>query len=92
MKMYHAQNLGSHNQGQGHNQRSWVCCLQMVSFNNSKTAEMNLIKFYTKVKQDEKVCSAQKLGSHNKGKSHNQRVMHLSLPNGVSGITGKQLK
>ena len=33
--------------------------------------EGNLIKFHRKVKQNEKVCRAQNLGSHDQGQGHN---------------------
>ena len=38
--------------------------------NNLKTAEVNLIKFNTVVKHNEKMCCTQNLGSHNQGQGH----------------------
>ena len=43
--------------------------------NNSKTAEMNLIKFYTVLKHNEKVLCAQNLGSHDLGQGHSHRFI-----------------
>ena len=40
--------------------------------NNSKTAEANLTKLYRKIEHNEKVCSAQELGSYTQGLGHNQ--------------------
>ena len=42
----------------------------MCVHNNSKTAEVNLIKFNTMVKHNEKVGCAQKLGFQGQGHSH----------------------
>ena len=56
-------NLGSHNQGQGHNPRSYVCHMFVTDkscvSHNLKTNDGNLIKLHIKVKQTEKVCQAQ---------------------------------
>ena len=41
--------------------------------NNSKTPEVNLIKFHRKVNQNEMVCHAQNFGSHDEGQGHSQR-------------------
>ena len=40
--------------------------------NNSKTAEANLTKLHRKIEHNEKVCSAQELGSNAQGQGHNQ--------------------
>ena len=57
-KVCHAQTLGSNDQGQRHSQRfvTYKSCLH----NNSKTAEVNLIKFHTMVKHNEKEFSSTK--------------------------------
>ena len=41
----------------------FVTCKSCAS-HNSKTNKGNLIEFYTKVRQNEKACRAQTLGSH----------------------------
>ena len=41
--------------------------------NNSKTAEVNLIKFNTMVKDNEKMCCAQNLDSQDQGQGHSHR-------------------
>ena len=48
---------------------------------NSKTDKENLIKFHRKIQQNEKVCYAQNLGSHDQGQGHNRRskVCHLQI-------------
>ena len=48
---------------------------------NSKTDIGNLIKLHRKIKQNEKVCHAQNLGSHDLGQGHNRRskVCHLQI-------------
>ena len=38
--------------------------------NNSKTAEVNVIKFKTMVRHNVNVCRAQNLGSHDQGQGH----------------------
>ena len=48
-------------------QRSKVCFS-----NNSKTTEVNLTKLQRKIEHNEKVCSAQELGSYAQGQGHNQ--------------------
>ena len=48
-------------------QRSKMCLS-----NNSKTTEANLTKLHRKMEHNEKVCSAQKLGSYAQGQGHNQ--------------------
>ena len=63
-------NLGFQDLGQGHNPRSKVCHLKLCIQNNSKTAEVSLIKFHTMVKQNEKMCEAKNLGSHDQGQGH----------------------
>ena len=40
--------------------------------NNSKTTEANLTKLHRKIEHNEKVCSAQELGSYAQGQGHNQ--------------------
>ena len=40
--------------------------------NNSKTTEANLMKLHRKIEHNEKVCSAQELGSYAQGQGHNQ--------------------
>ena len=47
-------------------------CLSVTNCvsHNSKTDKENLIKLYRKIKQNEKVCRAQNLGSNNQGKGH----------------------
>ena len=40
--------------------------------NNSKTTEANLTKLHRKIEHNEKVCSAQELGSCAQGQGHNQ--------------------
>ena len=40
--------------------------------NNSKTFDVNLTKFHTKLEPSEKVCYAQELGSYAQGQGHNQ--------------------
>ena len=40
--------------------------------NNSKTSEAYLTKLHRKIEHNEKVCSAQELGSYAQGKGHNQ--------------------
>ena len=40
--------------------------------NNSKTTEANLKKLHRNIEQNEKVYSAQELGSYAKGQGHNQ--------------------
>ena len=40
--------------------------------NNSKTTEENLTKRHRKIEHNEKVCSAQELGSYAQGQGHNQ--------------------
>ena len=40
--------------------------------NNSKTTETNLTKLHRKIEHNEKVCSAQELGSYTQGQGHNQ--------------------
>ena len=59
------QNLGSRGKGQGHEGHSFVSYKSSVS-HNSKTNKENLIKLHRKVKQNEKVCRIQKLGSTTK--------------------------
>ena len=39
--------------------------------NNSKTTEANLMKLHRKIEHNEKVCSAQELGSYVQGQGHN---------------------
>ena len=46
-------------------QRSKLCL-----GNNSKTAEANLTKLHRKIEHNEKVCSAQELGSCAQGQGH----------------------
>ena len=41
--------------------------------NNSKTAEVNLIKFHTMVKHNE-VCLAQNFGFHDQGQGHSHKI------------------
>ena len=79
--MCRAQNLGSQDQGQGHNSRSKVCHIQISVSHNSKTNEGNFIKLHRKIKQNEKACCAQNLGSHHQGQGHNQRskVCYLQI-------------
>ena len=48
-------------------QRSKLCLS-----NNSKTIEANLTKLHREIEQNEKVCSAQELGSYTQGQGHNQ--------------------
>ena len=38
---------------------------------NSKTDKGNLIKLHRKIKQNEKLCRAETLGSHDQGQGHN---------------------
>ena len=38
---------------------------------NSKANKGNLIKLHRKIKQNEKVCCAQNLGSHDQNQAHN---------------------
>ena len=38
---------------------------------NSKTTEANLTKLHRKIEYNEKVCSAQELGSYAQGQGHN---------------------
>ena len=40
--------------------------------NNSKTTEANLTKLHRNIEHNEKVCSAQELGSYTQGQGHNQ--------------------
>ena len=40
--------------------------------NNSKTTEANLTNFHRKIEYNEKVCSAQGMGSYAQGQGHNQ--------------------
>ena len=40
--------------------------------NNPKTTEANLTKLHRKIEHNEKVCSAQELGSYAQGQGHNQ--------------------
>ena len=40
--------------------------------NNSKTTEVNLTKLHRKIEHNERVCSAQDLGSYGQGQGHNQ--------------------
>ena len=40
--------------------------------NNSKTTEANLTKLHRKIEHNEKVCSAQEMGSYTQGQGHNQ--------------------
>ena len=40
--------------------------------NKSKTTKANLMKLYRKIEHNEKVCSAQELGSYAQGQGHNQ--------------------
>ena len=40
--------------------------------NNSKTTEANLTKLHRRIGHNEKVCSAQELGSYAQGQGHNQ--------------------
>ena len=58
---------------------------------NSKTSKGNLIKLHRKIKQNEKVCCAQNLVSHDQGQGHNRRsnVGHLQI---VSAITQKSIE
>ena len=48
---------------------------------NSITNKGNSIKLRKKIKQNEKVCRAQNLGSHDQGQGHNRRsnVCHLKI-------------
>ena len=50
--------------------------------NNSKTTEANLTKLHRKIEHNEKVCSAQELGSYAQGQGHNhvrgQIVLHIN--------------
>ena len=39
--------------------------------NNSKTIEANLTKLHRKIEHNEKLCSAQELGSYTQGQGHN---------------------
>ena len=39
---------------------------------NSTTTEANLTKLHRKIEHNEKVCSAQELGSYAQGQGHNQ--------------------
>ena len=39
---------------------------------NSKATEANLTKLHRKIEHDEKVCSAQELGSYAQGQGHNR--------------------
>ena len=50
----------------GSGQRSKSCLS-----NNSKTTEANLVKLHRKLEHNEKVCSAQELGSYAQGQGHN---------------------
>ena len=45
-----------------------------ISFlrNNSKTTEANFTKLHRKIEHNEKVCSAQELGSYAQGQGHSQ--------------------
>ena len=56
-KVCHAQNLGSHDLGQGYSPRSKVCPKSYIS-HNSKTDKGNLIKLHRKIRQNEKGCCA----------------------------------
>ena len=40
--------------------------------NNSKTTKANLTILYRNIKHNEKVCSAQELGTYAQGQGHNQ--------------------
>ena len=40
--------------------------------NNSKTIEANLTKLHRKIEHNEKVCSAEEMGSYAQGQGHNQ--------------------
>ena len=56
-------------QGQGHNQ---VKGQNRVSPITQNTTEANLTKLHRNIEQNEKVCSAQELGSYAQGQGHNQ--------------------
>ena len=60
-------------------------CLKLCC---SSTAEASMIKLYTKIKHNEKVCHAHDLGSNAQGQGHNQ----VRGQNRVSAITQKLLK
>ena len=47
--------------------------------NNSKTTEANLTKLHRKIEHNEKVCSAQELGSYAQGQGHNQVIGQIVL-------------
>ena len=63
----------------GHRSKS---CLS----NNLKTTEANLTKLRKKIKLNEKVCCAQKLGSYAQNQGHNQ-VTVQTVPKIVLHIT-----
>ena len=46
--------------------------VKILSSNNSKTTEANLMNFHRKIEHNEKVCRAQELGSYAQGQGHNQ--------------------
>ena len=86
--MCRAQNLGSHNQGQGHNRGQRFVTYKLCVHNNSKTAEVNLIKFNTMLTHNETVCCAQNLCSHDQG--HRFIPYKLSIHN--NSKRAKQIK
>ena len=45
---------------------------KVVSAITQKTTEANLTKLHRNIEQNEKVCSAQELGSYAQGQGHNQ--------------------
>ena len=46
--------------------------VKIMSQLNSKTTEANLMKLHRKIEHNEKVCSAQELGSYAQGQGQNQ--------------------
>ena len=70
--MCHAEELGSYAQGQGHIRSEVKLCLKSCLRNNSNTTQANFMKLHKKMKQNEKVCHTQILGSHIQGQGHNQ--------------------
>ena len=64
---------------QGQRFVTYKSCVSHDSITN--TCKGNLIQLDRKIKQNEKVCRTQKLGSHDQGQGHNQRsnVCYLQI-------------
>ena len=87
--MCHTQNLGSTTKVKVTVQSQRFVIYRSCVHNNSISAEVNLIKFHTMVKHNEKICQVQNLGSQDEGQGHMLKVHPLQscIHNNLKGLS-----